>query len=101
MSRVEEDLPTYPEHLSSPSLFSAVRVTWSLVFCEMLCRWLFVFLLLTIVSVRRITTYYYFFGIFKLEKRVNICNVYPINLIALSKTSTQILTKATSNIVGL
>jgi hypothetical protein len=76
MSRVEEDLPTYPEHLSSPSLFSAVRVTWSLVFCEMLCRWLFVFLLLTIVSVRRITTYYFFFGIFKLEKRVNICNVY-------------------------
>jgi len=60
MSRVEDDLLTYPEHLSSPSLFSAVRVTRSLGFCEMLCRSLFVFFLPFFLSVLRITTSYYF-----------------------------------------
>ena len=28
---VEQELPTHPEHLSSPQVFSAVCVTWSLV----------------------------------------------------------------------
>jgi hypothetical protein len=33
-TRVEEELLTLPEHLSSPSVFSGVRVTRSLVLCE-------------------------------------------------------------------
>jgi hypothetical protein len=36
-----------------------------------------------------------------IEKRVDIFNVYTINLITLSKPSTQILTRANSNIVKL
>ena len=33
ISLVEQELPTLPEHLSSPSVFSAIRVTRSLVLC--------------------------------------------------------------------
>ena len=106
MPYVEEDLLTYPEHLCSPSyLISSVRVARSLVFCVMNYRSVFALLLLAIVlSVLRITASDYFFGILKLffiEKRVDIFNVYAINLIALSKQSTQILTRAISNIVKL
>ena len=38
------ELPALPEHLSSPSVFSGVRVTRSLVLCVMFCRSLFVLL---------------------------------------------------------
>jgi hypothetical protein len=66
---------------------------------------LFALLLLAIVlSVLRITASDYFFGILKLffiEKRVDMFNVYAINVIALSKPRTQILTRAISNIVKL
>ena len=41
---VEEKLLTFPEHLSSPPIFSGIRVTQSLVFMCMFCRWLFVLL---------------------------------------------------------
>jgi hypothetical protein len=34
----EQELPTLPEHLSSPLVFSGVRVTLSLVLCVMFCR---------------------------------------------------------------
>jgi hypothetical protein len=38
---VEQELLTIQEHLSSPSVFSGVRVTRSLVFCVRFCRSLF------------------------------------------------------------
>ena len=49
VSHMEEELITLPEHLSSPLVFSGVHVAWSLVFCVMFCRLLFVLLLLSIV----------------------------------------------------
>jgi hypothetical protein len=33
VSLVEQELHTLPEHLSSPPIFSGLRVTWSLVLC--------------------------------------------------------------------
>ena len=44
MSHVKQELFTLPEHLSSPPIFSGVRVARSLVFSVMLCRPLFVLL---------------------------------------------------------
>jgi len=42
LSNVEQELPTLPSHLSSPPVFSGVRVTRSLVLC--VSRSLFVLL---------------------------------------------------------
>jgi len=39
---VEQELPTLPEHLNYPRVFSGVRATRSLVLCVMFCRSLFV-----------------------------------------------------------
>ena len=39
---VEQELPTLPEHLSSPPVVSGIRLTGSLMLCVMLCRSLFV-----------------------------------------------------------
>ena len=41
---VQQELFTLPEHLSSPPVFSGVRVTQSLVLCVMFCRSLLIFL---------------------------------------------------------
>ena len=41
---VKQELLTTPEHLSSPPVYSELCIAWSLVFCAMLCRSLFVFL---------------------------------------------------------
>ena len=41
---MEQELLTLPEHLSSPSVFSGVRVARSLVFSVVFCRPLLVFL---------------------------------------------------------
>jgi len=41
---VKQELLTLPEHLSSPPVFSVVRVAGSLVFCVVFCRLLFVLL---------------------------------------------------------
>jgi hypothetical protein len=38
---MEQELPTLPEHLSSPLVFSGVHVASSLVFCVVFCRSLF------------------------------------------------------------
>ena len=46
---VEQEIPTLPEHPSTPLVFSGVRVTRSLVLCVMFCRSLFVLFLLAIV----------------------------------------------------
>ena len=40
----EQELATLPQHLSSPAIFSLVRVTRPLILCVMLCRSLFVLL---------------------------------------------------------
>ena len=34
---MEQELPTLPEHLTSPLVLSGVRVAWSLIFCVVLC----------------------------------------------------------------
>jgi hypothetical protein len=40
---MEQELLTLPDHMSSPSVFSGVRIAQSLVFCVVFCRLLFVF----------------------------------------------------------
>jgi len=60
------ELPTLPEHLSSPSVFSGVRVTRSLVLCVMFCRSLFVLLVIVLSVLLRFMDFDYPFGIFKL-----------------------------------
>ena len=66
MPPLEQELPTLPENLSSPLIFSVVRVARLLVFSVVFCRLLFVLFLLTIVlSVLRFTDSDYSFGIFK------------------------------------
>jgi len=42
---------TLPEHLSSPPVFSGVRVTRSLVLCVMFCRSLFVLFVLFLLAI--------------------------------------------------
>jgi len=66
---VHQELLTSPVHLSSPPVFSGVRLSRSLVFCVVFCRWLFVplscfpliFSVLLVFSYSDCT-----FGIFKL-----------------------------------
>jgi hypothetical protein len=105
VSHVDEDMHTYPEHLSSPQVLRGVRVARSLVFCVMFFGSLFVLFHLTMVlSVLRFMASGYFVGIFNLfcmDKMIDIVNVHAINLITLSKPSTQILTRATNKIILL
>jgi hypothetical protein len=67
---VEKELPTLPEHMSSPLVFSGVRVTRSLIYVYAL--WIVVcplvlFLLSSVLSfLLRYTDYDYAFDIFKL-----------------------------------
>ena len=64
---VEQELHTLPEHLSSPPVFSGVRVTRSLVLCVCFVdRWLSfcIFLLAIVLSVLRYTDSDYPCGIF-------------------------------------
>ena len=102
---VEQELLTLPEHLRSPRLFCGVRVARSLVFCVMFFGSLFVlFHLAMVLSVLRFMASGYFVGIFILfcmDKMIDIFNVHAINLITLSKPSTQILTRATNKIILL
>ena len=44
MPHVEQDILTFHEHLSSPPVFSGVRVARSFIFCVMFCRSLFALL---------------------------------------------------------
>ena len=61
---VEHELPTLPEHLSSPPVFSGVRVTRSLVLQIVICPFA-LFLLAIVLSVLRYSDSDYPFGIFK------------------------------------
>jgi len=65
---VEQELLTLPKHHRSPSVFNEVCVVWSLVFCVMFCRSLFILLLLAIMLsvLLRFKASDYPFGIFKL-----------------------------------
>ena len=64
---MEQELLTLPERLSSPTVFSGVRVARYLVFCAVFFISLFVLFHLDIVlSVLRFTNSDYPFGIFKL-----------------------------------
>jgi hypothetical protein len=66
---LEQELLTLPEHLSSPSVFSEVHVTQSLVLCVCFvdrCLSLCTFLLAIVLSVLRYTDSDYPFGVFKL-----------------------------------
>ena len=65
---MEQELPTLPEHLFFPSIFSGVGVTRFLVLCVCLAdRYLsfVLFLLAIVLSVLRFTNSDYFLGIFK------------------------------------
>ena len=66
---VEQELLTLPKHPSATPVFSGVHVAWSLVFCVMFCRLLFVlwffFFLAIVLSVLRFMASDYPFGIFK------------------------------------
>jgi hypothetical protein len=42
VSLMKQELLTLPEHMSSPPVFSGLHVVWSLFFCVVLCRSLFV-----------------------------------------------------------
>ena len=65
---VEQELPTFPEHMSTPPVFSGVRVTQSLVLWVCFVnRCLSLFLFVIVLSVLfRFTDSDYPFGIFKL-----------------------------------
>ena len=70
---VEQDLLIFPQHPSSPAVFSGVRVTPCLFLCVLFCRSFFpfyalvLFLLAIVLSVLlRFTDSDYPFGIFKL-----------------------------------
>jgi hypothetical protein len=70
VSLVEQELPTLPEHLSSPSLFSGVRVTRSLVlyvcFVDLVCPFILFLLAIVFSALLRYTNSDYPFSIFKL-----------------------------------
>jgi hypothetical protein len=67
MPHVEQEQYPLPDHLSSPPVFSGVRVSRSLVVCAMFCISLVVPILLGIVlSVFRFMVSDYPLGIFKL-----------------------------------
>jgi len=51
VSLEEQELLTLPEHLSSPPIFSGVRVAQSLGFCVLYCRSIFVLFILVIYIV--------------------------------------------------
>ena len=69
VSLVEQKMPTFPVHLSSPPIFSEVCVTRSLVLCLCFvdrCLSFSTFPFAIVLSVLRFTEFDYLFGIFKL-----------------------------------
>ena len=62
---VEQALLNLPEHLSSPTVFSEVRVAQSLVFC-VFCRFVLYLFVIVFSVLLRFTDSDYPFGIFKL-----------------------------------
>jgi hypothetical protein len=74
VSLVEQELPTLPEHLSSPSVFSGLRVTQSLVLCvcfvDLVCPFVLFLLAIVLSVLLRYTDSDYPFGIFKLFYKI-------------------------------
>ena len=68
MPHVEQELPTLPEHLNAPSIFSGVCTARSLIFYVMFCRLLFVLFLYAIVLsvLLQFTASDYSFVVFKI-----------------------------------
>ena len=62
---MEQELLNLPEHLSSPTVFSEVRVAQSLVFC-VFCRFVLYLFVIVFSVLLRFTDSDYPFGIFKL-----------------------------------
>jgi hypothetical protein len=65
---VKEELPTFPEHLTSPPAFCELRIVRSLGFCVLFCIYVCLFLSAIALSVLfRFTDSDYPVGIFKLS----------------------------------
>ena len=82
---VEQELPTLPSHLSSPPVFSWIRVTRTLVLCVCFvdrCLSVCTFFLLAIVlfDLLRYTDFDYPFGIFKLFYNFRTIVIYYLLL---------------------
>ena len=86
VSHVEQDRLTLSQNLSSPPMFSCVRVTRSLVFCTMFYRSMLVFLwsLCCLSFGCSFWLHHWYYQSFLDRKRVDIFNVHAINLRALS-----------------
>jgi len=78
------ELLTLPEHLSSPPVFSGIRVTGSLVLCLYFIRSLFVLLATMLSVLLRYTESDYPFGIFKLflQYSFNIVQIFGKTIIS-------------------
>ena len=73
VEHVGQELLTLPEHLSSHTVVSGVRVTRSLLFCVMFCRWLFVLLS------------FYFWSLYLLVNTT--CQLHNTNITQFKQTS--------------
>ena len=74
---MKQELPTLPEHMSSPTVFSGVRVAQILAFCVVCCRSMFVLLSFFILpscclSIFNLRLLIYPFSTFKLQERKDI-----------------------------
>jgi hypothetical protein len=93
VSLVEQELLTFPEHLSSPSVLNDVRVTRSLVWCVCFVDRRLSFCLFSfghLLSVLRFTDSDYPYGIFKLDLQLSsrsLITQYLLKLLAVHVTS--------------
>ena len=88
VSLVEHELITLPEHMSSPPIFSGVRVTWSLLlyicFGDRVCSFVLFLLAIVLSVLLRSTDSDYPFGIFKLFLYTLIIKLCPNVIVILS-----------------
>jgi len=66
VAHVEQELFTFPEHMSSPLVISGVRIARSLVFCLLFCHFVLFLLTIALSVLLRSTASDYLLGIFKL-----------------------------------
>jgi hypothetical protein len=78
VSLVKQELITLPEHLSSPPVFSGVRVTRSLVLLIVVCPFVRFLLVIVLSVLLRYTDYNGPFGVFKLFLERKKCKLYVI-----------------------
>ena len=109
VSLVEQELPTLPGHMSSPPVFSWIRVTRTLVLCVCFvdrCMSVCPFFRLAIVlfDLLRYTDFDYPFGIFKLFynfRTIVICYplLYPVESVLTSKSLLSLLPKISTSVL--